>query len=323
MAKYGRKPKREPSQKEIRAAEARKQAIKAKAEAKKKTPVKKENWLDRLSPSRAKALIWCGIGVCTAFIITATVILIGIYTVTTRGTKIDWHTERPSHEYMLGIYNDLTRKFGVSTTRVMSEVEAFNYALVDFMLHNTDNATARLRLNQTQTVEMIRGFHRAGEPDEVIEVTINDNGDIIYVTYALTQDGFDITINGETFSADGFSAPDPTFYTVPYGEGFNYLIVCNQFNPGRAVIYYFDGEGTRLAGELPVGILDMNITDHGSIGFRNARSRFQGWEIHDFLVFDDNYNLVPVELHSTGFYDYVLTVSVFTAEDITPRHVGY
>jgi hypothetical protein len=223
---------------------------------------------------------------------------------------------------MLGIFNALQRKYNFDAfaqrTPEMNETDRFNFELVTFMLYYPHNVAGRM--NYLQSMHMIEGLYRPHTPGEIIDVKINYDGGLASVAYTTNEDGYEITINNQTFVKEGLESPDPFFYTIPYGDGYNFLIVCNEFinrgETGRTYVYYFDGENTRYAGVIPANIYQLYITGQNDIGFRQGGSRFKGWEYLDFYVFCNYNNLVPMGVPDAGYYEFVLPRTVFAADDI-------
>ena len=293
--KYGKRPKRELTEKEKRAA-LRVGAEKNIATKKVKTP-KKPGLISGMTPQQAKRFMWGGMAFCVAFIVLATVILVNMYTITTRATKIDLYAEQIAFDDLMQLHRDIQDKYHftamVDPMPVMNEVDEFNFRLIDFLLHEEMNRHFAL----SAADDFRRAdFHAVGA-DEATYILLNELEDFaVGVYYESGSDGFVITIDGTRFEVDGVGGADFVIYTAPIGEQRNSLILAANgpaFHSTRTFVYYHDGEEVHFAGELPVGAMDVVVTNQGSLGVRGQPSVFFDWRVNEIWVMDDQHTFAP------------------------------
>ncbi|MCL2702451.1 MAG: hypothetical protein FWE91_02425 [Defluviitaleaceae bacterium] len=327
MAKYGKQPKKEVTEKEKKAAEFRRQSVR-------KTPKKKKKaerqtwlvrWIDALPPKKAKLYLRGGIGACALFIVAATFIIVNLFMVSTPREKINPHTTELTFAQLMDIHEDIQRKYQFNAMSgrppsdgSMTEADAYNFALLDFMRMN--------ELTRIFGTGGPQGYDQPGEfyffePDGVTDIIINDDGTAVPVSFEARENGYAITIAGAEFVKEDLEWPDNMVTAIRYGGDRNYLLVCsdNSFShlSSRSFVYYFDGVNAFYAGELPVGITGLREISAPGVAFMSQNSVIQDWFIFGTAVLDGADSLVPGGIPAQGYYDFTAFHSVFSLAELT------
>ena len=284
----------------------------------KKKQQEKPGFLGKMTPKQFKLFVWGGMGFCILFIVVATVILVNMYTVFTRDTRIDLYTELLTVNELIQLNNDIQRKYhfvaGDPLPAHMSDVDRFNFQLTQFLIAEDFNRI--MAMNSSDNFRRVDGLHRT-EPGAAVNIFLSDDF-YVPVYYEPGEDGFVITIDGTVFEKTGTGGADTIFYTAPYGPGHNRLILV-AIGQGhlstQTFAFYHDGENVHFAGELPVGVMDILITDRGSISLRNQQSVFFGWPVNIVMAMDEEHRLARTPPPSRGF-DLSVPQRLFTRGEI-------
>lgn len=325
MAKqhYGKTPKKELSDKEIKVAQTR--AKQAPSKSKKKANDKKK-LLFNLPPEKAKLAMWCGIGACVVFIVVATFILASIYT----SSKIDLYAKEYTYTDAMNEMNKLLKRYNMGysdvNTEKMNDTDKFNYRLMEFVYETDGNLLAG---NGSIDLEhMFDGYHLITADDtEPVDVVVNDEtGLTVPVLYEMKEHGYVLTIGEDRFESGYIENVDNYIYTGVLDAGdpeLNRIIACGDTlmgePEGKTFIYYYDGEKAYYCGELPITPGTVYVSSEGYLGSNKTGTLLQEWTYRARYALnpDDKYRLTEVASPEQGCFDIINSYKVFLRRDLT------